>query len=514
MSKPLTLEEKRKLIEAEREENLPHLFGWYWYAWARKFFNSTNRFNFLCAANQISKSSTQIRKCIDWATDQSKWESLWINKPTQFWYLYPTRVVATIEFNEKWVPEFLPRGEMKEDAQYGWSAEYKNREIWAIHFNSGVSVYFKTYEQDTQTLQTSTCYAIFTDEELPFEHFNELRSRLIATNGYFHMVFTATLGQDQWRRTMEPTNKTEELFPDALKVQVSMYDCLHYDNGKKSFWTPERIKEIEDACSSENEIQKRVYGRFIISSGLKIPGFNRGKNMVPQQKIPDSWNVYSGVDIGTGGETGHPAAICFVAVRPDYKFGIVFRGWRGDGITTSSSDILEKHNELAVDVVPTPGGELKKVAIPLVLKSYDWHSKDFFIIASRAGAGFTPADKRRDAGYGILNTLFKMQMLGIMDGDPELAKLVIELTSLQETDLKRDAVDDFVDSLRYCIMSIPWDFDGASGEIFKVEEKQTDERSAAQRHYDERRSGPMPRENVTNDIEAEFAEWQGLIDGT
>lgn len=501
-----------RLKELRKRELLPHLWGWNWYPWAKKFYQSKNKFNFLCAANQISKSSTQIRKCINWATDKSLWPELWPHnpRPTQFLYLYPIKSVATTEFYEKWVPEFLPKGEMKKDLVYGWEEEIKNKEIWAIHFNSGVSVYFKTYAQDVQDLQTSTAYAIFTDEELPFPLFNELRSRLIATNGYFHQVFTATLGQDEWRRTMEPANESEEMFKGALKLQVSMYDCLYYEDGTKSFWTVDRIKEIEMACTSEAEVQKRVHGKFVLTSGLKCAGFSRSRNLIPRRAIPTTWSIYTGTDIGGGGE-GHPAAIACIAVRPDFKFGIIFKGWRGDGVVTSSSDILQKHNELLIEEQPTQSGEMKRVQIMPVLKSYDHSAKDFFIIASRADSGFTPADKRRDAGTSIMNTLFKLGMLVVFDDDPELQKLVVELTSLQETTSKQHAKDDFYDAVRYGIMPIPWDFEGVAGEIIKEEEKYVDTRTKAQEHFDERRPGQIPVDEDTYDLDKEFEEWNGYL---
>src|SRR6185295_15948148 len=92
----LSKKDIEELKERKRRENLPHIYGFPWYSWAKDFFDSTNRFNFLCAANQISKSSTQIRKAIHWATEKSLWEGLWPGRNvSQFWYLYPTRPVAT-----------------------------------------------------------------------------------------------------------------------------------------------------------------------------------------------------------------------------------------------------------------------------------------------------------------------------------------------------------------------------------------------------------------------------------
>ena len=202
-------------------QNLPHRYAWKWYTWARTFFESRNKQNFLCAANQISKSSTQIRKCIDWATNVELWSELWDRPPTLFWYLYPDRKVATAEFELKWEKEFLPRGEFKEHERYGWRKVYERGAIDYIEFNTGVRVYFKSYGQDVQNLQTGTVYAIFCDEELPEDLYGELDARLNASGGYFHMVFTATLGQDFWRRCMEPEEGDEVVFPAAHKQTVS-----------------------------------------------------------------------------------------------------------------------------------------------------------------------------------------------------------------------------------------------------------------------------------------------------
>lgn len=493
---------------------LPHLFGMKHYQWSWDFYQSTNHYAFLCAANQLGKSSTQIRKMIHWATETSLWEKLWPGRrPSQYWYLYPTKPVATGEFYEKWEVEFLPRGKMKSDPKYGWEAEIKNKEIHAIHFNSGVSIYFKTYEQDVQHLQTSTVYYVGTDEELPYELFGELRARLTATNGYFSMVFTATLGQDQWRRTIEPDNEAEELFRGAFKRQVSLYDCLKYKDGSPTHWTLERIKEIELQCVTEAEVQKRVYGKFVVAGGLKCEGFSRTRNVVEKFPIPDNWAIYTGVDIGSGGENSHPAAITLVAVRPDHKLGVVFKGWRGDGISTASNDILLKHEELCTYEVPNGNGQMIKFHMRPVLQSYDWQAKDFLTIATRAGVAFSPAMKGRETGENLLNTLFKLGMLVIFEGDSELSKLVVELSSLKKDSPKTRAKDDFYDSLRYCVMPIPWDFEGVAGEIIKqIEGDISDTRSEGQKHFDERRAGQIPDKEPGFSVEEEFEEWQELID--
>ncbi len=454
--------ERKRLLELklEHHQNLPHLYGWKWYKWARTFYESRNKYCFLVAANQCSKSSTQIRKIINWATNPELWPTLWRDRPSVFWYLYPTSDVATIEVEKKWIPQFLPRGSYIDHPQYGWKAEIKNKTIHAIHFNTGITVYFKTYGQSVTDLQTGTVYYIAADEELPEELYSELNMRIVATDGYFSMVFTATLGQEIWRATMEEKGKSEK-FKGALKLQVSMYECLYYDDGSPSHWTEPRIERVKNSCKSEAEIQRRVYGRFVVDGNLKYPSFQKNRNILYEVKPTPEWYMYySGTDIGSGGLQSHPAAIVFVAVRPDFQYGRVFKGWRGDGLTTTNGDILEKHTEMR--------GNLHMTA-----QFYDWQSKDFFIIASRIGENFTPADKSHDMGESILNVLFKNKMLDI-DDIPELNGLVGELVTLKKDTPKTKAKDDFCDALRYAVTKIPWDFNAIKSDKIELKSKKSE----------------------------------------
>lgn len=436
-----------KKKELELKEGLPHLYGYPWYPWAREFFESTNDCNLLCAANQISKSSTQIRKCIDWATDPKKWPELWSTTPRQFWYLYPTGDVATIEFLKKWEPEFMPRGQFQKHEDYGYKVEKVRGQVKALHFNTGVTVYFKAYSQDVHHLQSGTVHAIFCDEELPEHLYDELSLRLAAVGGYFHMVFTATLNQEFWRRSIEPNQKDQELLKTAWKRQVSMWDCLKYEDGSPAPWTPEKIRKIEQRCKSEAEKQRRVYGRFITEEGRIYHAFDPSRHYMMPKQLPKNWLVYSGVDIGSGGKSGHPSGIAFVAVRPDLRLGWVFLGWRGDGIPTTAGDVLEKYQELRDE------NELKPV-----LQAFDWASKDFGTIAGRVGESFVNAEKSHELGEDILNTLFKNDMLYIFDVD-ELQKLGGELSSVMRSTAKNKRKDDFADALRYACTQIPWDFE-------------------------------------------------------
>lgn len=455
ISKELKLKKLQLLSnKVKLQEGLPHLHGWKFYKWAREFFESQKKEAFLCAGNQVSKSSTLIRKMIHWATAQELWPELWHTRPLQFWYLYPTRDVAQIEFSKKFVPEFLPRGEYRHDHPiYGWKPEMFHKRIWAIHFNSGVSIYFKTYAQDVQDLQTGTVWMMGLDEEPPEALMNELLMRLAATDGYLGGAFTPTLGQEYWREVIEEDGP-DRRFPNSFRRQISMYDCLKYEDGTPSPWTEKKINRAKNSCKSIQDIECRVYGRFVLSDGLKYSGFHKARNVSPGHHLPKGWSFYCGVDIGSGGEN-HPGAIALVGVSPDFKKGRVFRGWLGDGRETTAGDI--------VDLTIEKTSDLNFTTI-----KYDWACRDFFNLAIGKGLHVEPAEKSHLVGEQILNVLFKNQMLMIYDL-PELKPLVRQLGTLRVGESKNKAKDDFADALRYAVSSVPWNWDGIDDkEIIKI----------------------------------------------
>lgn len=471
--------------------------------------------SFLATKNYIvtHNSSTQIRTCIDWATEERHWPYISNRKPRLFWYLYPTQDVIKTEIDTKWVPEFLPQGEYKDSPKYGWQIERSSKAVEAIHFNSGIVLQFKTYAQGAKVLQTSTLDYVACDEELPELLYDELRARLMATDGIFSMVFTATLGQEMWWRAMEARGD-QELFKDALKMNVSMYDCLYYADGTKAHWTEDRIEKIKRACKSKNEVLKRVYGRFVKDEGKKYPTFNPERHYIAPKEIPTSYRLYSGTDIGSGGGEGHPAAIIWLAVSPDNKVGYVIDGWRGDTQVTTTGDILEKFKAMKYSV------PLNKYQI--ASQAYDSQSKDFFTIATRAGEPFTPAKKNQEQGEDMINTLLKCGMLYIFDTD-ELRKLGSEMMSLLSMTAKTKAKDDFIDALRFAVMSVPWDWtaieEGTAHPPDDADHEELRERAESRRRSTlteeelmalqirERRGEFEEKEQDGWGVEAEIEEW-------
>ena len=492
------LEEKAKLVRG-----LPHLYGFKDYKWSREFLDSTDKTLLLTAANQLGKSTTQIRRIVDFATNVNAWPTRFRRTPRQFWYIYPTSQVASAEFHTKWKPDILPKDEMKEHPQYGWKAEFKNRgDISAIYFNSGVALYFKTYAQDVQHLQSGTVDYVACDEELPIELWDEINFRRNAVDGYFSMVFTATLGQEFWRLAMEPKPGERESLPFAEKIRASLFDCKNFLDGTPSHWTLDKINRTIAMCKSEAEVLKRVYGRFVKDEGLKYPSFDRSRNVKPPEPPPPHWPIYVGVDIGAGGDENHPSAITFVAVRPDYRYGVVFRHWRGDDKIYTMSDVANKYMELSQDINVTAA-------------FYDYHAKDFKTITDRMGLSFAAAEKKHDIGEQVINVLFKNSMLDIHDA-PEMLPLISEITSLLLGTDKRKAKDDSVDSMRYALTKIPFDFSHVGYQTLQKDVTRPrlmtpHEVASSERNRDRIRMFASQQNVGSNQVQDEISEWNQVF---
>lgn len=476
-------------LELKLREELPHKFGWPFYKWAWEFYNSTNQICLMTAGNQLSKSSTQIRKVIEWATNKELWPKLWKTNPRNFVYMYPSMDVSTVEVETKWIPEFLPRGSMKDHALYGWEiVRNQTKKIIAIRFNSGVTIHFKSYEQSVSNLQTITAHYIAIDEEPPVEVYDEVMFRIAGSNGYFSAVFTATKGQEFWRECMEEIGTANEKLVGAHKQQISAYDCLQYMDGSFSHWTIARIKSLESRCKSPQEILKRIHGRFVRDDGLRYL-FVRDRHMLTPPSgcfaIPQlGTSVYAGIDYGSGNKGRSKSAIIFGELSNDGKRVRIFKGWRGDDQITTAGDLFNIYKEMR--------------SFPMTAAAYDYAAADFYVIAERNGEPLFRADKARARGDELINTLLRYDLMSIDTGDDELEKLAMELLTLSVGDEKHD---DMVDALRYLITLMPIDWSAITKE-FTQEKKDVVQLS----ELDLRRKGlvtdrlPVSDDEVNNEI--------------
>lgn len=483
-------------------EGLPHLYGHKWYLWQRQFFQNKNRFRMFTAANQVGKSVVHIWDKVDRATNIERWPDMWKEKPDLFWFFYTDSDTLSREFMLKW-KRWLPQGKMKDSKQYGWKvdADRREKDIRGVQFNSGVLLEFKFYTQHAKNLQSATVFDVGTDEEVPESFWDEIHQRIAGPDGYFSAAFTATLNQQLWWRAMEGQGDAE-LFPDAYKFQVSKYDCQTFDDGTLGLYTEEKILRQIAMCSSQSQVDRRIYGKFSAETGRKCHTFDPNRHYIKEKPIPKDWHRYAAVDVGSGGTKGHHAAFYFVAVRPDYRLGYVYKGRKMDGgEQTTAGDVYTAYTVERGDEV-------------MAAQTYDYHAKDFGTIAERAGDPFQMANKNHERGEEVMNTLFKNDMLYLFD-TVEVNKLGGELLTVMAGQDKRKAGDDAHDACRYCLVDIPWDWTVIQG--LPTEEETEAKRKAAYRpltkeealadEITQRRGGIAPKPEEWSEYAEEVDFW-------
>jgi phage terminase large subunit-like protein len=425
-------------------------------------------------------STVQIVKCLNMAMRQDLWP-YWFpkRKPKTFIYAYPSAALCSLELSEKWIKDYLPRGEMKQDPRFGWELHKDAKgQPEKITFNSGVTVWFRFYSQAPSSLQASTVDCIFLDEETPRAHYDELQVRTQATqaqgSGYTSMVFTATLGQQYLYDCMERQGTPHETFVGAWKRQISVFDCITYADGSPSeIWSKEYIeKDLIPKYRNERERARRLMGRFVKSSGILFEEFETKQNTEEQGITKmDGWRSFVGIDYGSGGEYGHSSAIVHVKVDPSYENIRVVDVWWSQKRRMTQGDLLVRYKMMA-----------PKFGVHNAFA--DWGATDLFTLAAREGVRLHKAEKSHDIGLNLLNALFKDAQLKIIMGtSPHVGQLIQELSSVSEDTPKRHRLDDCADALRYAVSLIPMRLKSLKDSKKKVQEIATAQISPREAFY-------------------------------
>lgn len=166
------------------------------------------------------------------------------------------------------------------------------------------TIYFRSYEQGRENLQSITADYVYCDEEPPQDVYAELMARLVATGGHFAMAFTPLKGmtplvQEYWNHDN----------PDKFLVCMSIYEVSHIAND------PEKIRQIKNSFSGLTEAERdaRMLGIPAVGSGMVYP-VNDEALFYESFVIPNSWKRIAGLDFGRG---EHPIACVWLAFDPE-----------------------------------------------------------------------------------------------------------------------------------------------------------------------------------------------------
>lgn len=162
------------------------------------------------------------------------------------------------------------------------------------------SIYFRSYEQGRENLQSLTADYVYCDEEPPQDVYAELMARLAATGGHFLMAFTPLKGmtpivQEFW----SGDDPSKELFC------MSIYEVDHIAK------FPEKLAQVKSmyAGLSEAEREARMMGIPAMGSGVVYP-VDDSVLKCDSFEIPKDWKRICGLDFGRG---EHPIAAVWLA---------------------------------------------------------------------------------------------------------------------------------------------------------------------------------------------------------
>lgn len=245
------------------------------------------------------------------------------------------------------------------------------------------TVYFRSYEQGRENLQSITADYVYCDEEPPQDVYAELMARLTATMGHFAMAFTPLKGltplvQEYWNQD----DSSKELFC------MSIYEVDHIAKD------PAKIAQIKSNYSglSESEREARMMGIPAMGSGTVYPVSDEVLKC-DAFSIPSSWKRVAGLDFGRG---DHPIACVWLAFSPEgvcYVYDLFKLTRVGDA--EIAAQILSRGKWIPVawphDFVRSSGIS----TVGDITKTEGWKYKDIY---EKYGIEFTDCNAKTEEG--------------------------------------------------------------------------------------------------------------------
>lgn len=287
----MTKETKERLVRLlRRKEELKKLR----YSPSTKqliFHSHPGRFSVILGGNRSGKSMALCYEAVWWALGDHPFKKLPFHTPVRLWIMVSTQEVGSdVIWKEKLEPIIPHRfiSKIRKSGPY----------ISQIEFTNGSVITLKSYEKGETALQSASVHAVFCDEQVPWETYQELRQRISDIQGHMYFAFTPLIPSKELQEYIEYQPKLGEKCDQA---EMSVVKITRYDNPVFADMTDE-IRQAE-ASMSGNQAATRIYGDWLLYSGRLIPHFN-DKCIVESFTIPVDWRRALVVDPATTGEAG------------------------------------------------------------------------------------------------------------------------------------------------------------------------------------------------------------------
>jgi phage terminase large subunit-like protein len=300
------------------------------------------------------------------------------------------------------------------------------------------TLYFRSYEQGRENLQSLTADLVYCDEEPPQDIYGELMARLGATGGYFRMAFTPLKGmtplvQQYWKRDN----------PEKTLICLSVYDAKHI--------TPEKLESILHLYEGLNEGERnaRLFGVPSAGMGQVYPASDESLKY-EAFSIPDKWPRIGAIDFGRG---IHPIAAVWIAISPDGT-AYVYDCFKGTGLADAevAARILARGRKVPIAY---PHDFMRSTGITSIgdeTKTEGWAYKEVY---DRYGIQFTPECAQTEEGSIRVEVGLIQIRQAMIEGKFKIASHLSDLfdekaTYYYEPDGKpAKEKDDLMDAMRY-----------------------------------------------------------------
>lgn len=268
-----------------------------------KFIKSLKRNRWYFGGNRSGKTECSASEVVRFALGKHPYRK--IEVPNQGWAVSPDANVSR-EVMEVKIRQYLNYGDIKR-----WREKER-----IMQLKNGSEIFFKSADSGVAKFTGRSIRYAAIDEDCPEEIYREILWRCLDQQG--DIWGTITPLYSSWMYNAIYRNQYKD--PEIEVIFGSIFDNIDNLVGGK-----EEIERIRNSHSVD-ELDARLYGKFLKFAGLVYKEFDDYVHLIPSFKIPDNWVKMRFIDHGLH----DPCACIWVAVNPDNEYHIYREYYKKD----------------------------------------------------------------------------------------------------------------------------------------------------------------------------------------
>lgn len=470
LSNPLTTEaDKQELyhLVKDRQEHRKYNALEYFepHDWQKDFYNAGRycRYRYLTCCNRGGKTLSASMEVAAHLTGRyPEWfKGKRFNKPIKMWAVGNTTSQVTDILQAVLMGTNTVKGDLAHNSNFGTgtiprdtlvisSAQKDGARLESIsvrHYNKygeydgDSEIAFKACSQGQEAFAGATLDLVFQDENLPespsfnpLTIYTELLQRVRTTKGLVILTQTPDFGMNDIIRKFQSGEN-----PQEYMLTVSMYDCPHF--------TEEEIKQAH-LDIPEYLHPAKIYGKPEVSSGAVFP-YEIDKMVETPFSIPSEWKHVAAVDIGWS----DPTVCTWIAMSPERVFHVYDTYAKAEDVPAVHAAAIKSRGSDIPLILPHDSVKSSNTSGETAYRAYRELLPDqaqidtFYNFKSFEGK----KNWKREPGFDLMRVIMREDRLRIFSTCTETIKQLknyhVENGKVQERN------DDFVDSLRYALLS-------------------------------------------------------------